>query len=204
MGVWREELGVFLCLECGPPLCVSHSHLALKAQLKSHLLLDTLSQSLHLPPLLALMKLSYFGLLGFSHLYHLSVLCHILICFPNILGDPGRKVPFVSCCVCIPNIYTIMGGLPWVVGEAVVIENVSILDGLSFPGALHRIWKTSPNISPLHLIPTSRLTSSDSTSTSYFIERFTFLNSICIMYLSPLCRQKSSHLGLGNNISKWS
>ena len=75
MPAWREVLGVFVCLESGPPL----SHLALKAQLKFHLLLETVSQAPHPPPLPALGKLSYFGLLRLSLSASLICPCHILM-----------------------------------------------------------------------------------------------------------------------------
>ena len=61
----------------------------------------------------------------------LSVLWHISIYFPNILGGPGRQVSSASCCLCCPNIiHIIMEGPVWEFGDDVGIENVCLRGSL--------------------------------------------------------------------------
>ena len=115
--VWTWVCWLCLCLDCGHPLCLSHSDLVLKPQLQSHLLLEAFIQppSHHnsqppcsgkalLPwgfsPLLSfIFPLTHFNLFS-QHIgcfWKVSVICVLLLLyFQHIICYNGRS--FVSLC----------------------------------------------------------------------------------------------------------
>lgn len=170
------------------------SYLMLKAQLKSHLLLEASSEAL--PPFLLLGNSLPSRPLGIFLFYiiHLS------------FGTFWSVFPMYwealegTCHLWL--VYSQRNALQWKAFCEYLVKLLLLRMYQSYgisSDTHHTLWKTAPNISSVHRAPTFRRTSLDSTGTARFVERFTFTKSIYIMHLSLLHWQGVFRSGFGEH-----